>query len=173
MKKIFKSNIKYLILFCLPSIIVFGYRNCGFLFKDFFAMRKRKQHFDNIARGFYKKYKKASFLVEQRLKQGLSRSMEYDFSGLLILLEEFGNLMQFECWLDFAEKNERDHFKWLKGALEKERGYYLKYLARVKHDRKMDHKNVRSRRSLLYYLRALNNSLAKINLILAKVRVKR
>ncbi len=100
-----------------------------------------------------------------------SNSQEYDFAKILLLLEEVNGIVKQGLDFDSTKPLERHFLCWLRQELEVEKSLFFKYLGTQRQD-KAEKSNVRSRKSLLYYLRAINNSLARINHLLAKVKIK-
>lgn len=96
---------------------------------------------------------------------------EYDFSKVLLLLEEVNMLVKQGVKFDPTKIVERQYLLWLRQELETEKSLFFKFLAVHKQD-KPERSAVRPRKALMYYLRAINNSLARIQNLLSKVKVQ-
>jgi hypothetical protein len=162
------------ILLLICSVVV-GYKNRVALLDievPFFG--KKKSSFEERAARFYAYYDEMCQVAERKVvvnKLELAESQPFDFSKTLLLLDEVSNIIKRGPLLDVTKNPVRRHLVWLKRELESEEASFFDFLA-VQRRGKTEQVNLRTRRSMQFYLRAIKNSIDKLEKSLAKVKIK-
>lgn len=95
-------------------------------------------------------------------------NVTFDFTRLLFLLNEVNAIIRLGGDFNPEECAEKNHLSWLCSELSKEKQCFADYLISCKKISNFDNASSKKHNAYLYYRRAINSSLNKINLMLIK-----
>lgn len=149
------------------TIVVFLFLKAGSFgsFFRFFFVKPTFAEESRVCRSDYAILKSSTYPYNSDDDKN-SFSKPFDFSRMIFLFEQVNRILK----NDHFEANqlaEREHLHWLKKEFEEEWEVFSRYLSLQKKN-KLERSNVRSRKSLLFYRRALINSLSKVKSILTQ-----